>query len=268
MKMRAVHIEKLNTLETDSFINSFRRFMSRRGTPKKVWSDNGTNFVGASPDLVKCMQQLDEEKIRSFGLKKEVEWKFNTPHASHMGGVWERQIRTIRRVLTSLLSKHEDKMSDEVLETLFCEVEGMVNSRPLTKLSEEIDDMSTISPNQLLLLNEEITDMPGRFVCQDKYKQRWKYIQYLANQFWKKWVKAYLPELQKRSKWHDPHSEVKVGDVVLLLEETTPRYLWPLGLVVDVKKGRDGLVRTVKIKTRSTVLVRPLSKVVKIEGSQ
>ena len=268
MKMRAIHIEKLNTLETDSFINSFRRFMARRGTPKKVWSDNGTNFVGASPDLIKCMQKLDEEKIRSFGLKKEVEWKFNTPHASHMGGVWERQIRTIRKVLTSLLSKHEDKLTDEVLETLFCEVESMVNSRPLTKLSEEVDDMSTISPNQLLLLNEEIQDMPGKFICQDKYKQRWKYIQYLANQFWKKWVKAYLPELQKRSKWYDPQLEIKIGDVVLLLEENTPRYLWPLGLVVEVKKGRDGLVRTVKVKTRSTILIRPLSKVVKIEGSR
>jgi len=268
MNIRAVHLEKLNTLETDSFINGFRRFMMRRGTPAKVWSDNGTNFVGGSPELMKCLQQLDEDKIKEFGLKEEVEWKFNPPHASHMGGVWERQIRTVRKILTGILNKHTHGLTDEVLETVFCEVEGMINSRPLTKLSDDVTDMSTLSPNQLLLLNEAPRSFPGNYHKYDVYKLRWKFIQYLANQFWKRWTKEYLPELQKRVKWENPEENIKIGDVVLLLEENTPRFLWPMAIVIEVKQGRDKLVRSVKVRTKSTILTRPISKLVKIEGGE
>ena len=266
LNMRAVHIEKLDSLDTDSFINAFRRFMARRDTPNKVWSDNGTNFVGGCPELIKCMQELDEDKIARFGLERDVEWNFNPPHASHMGGVWERQIRSIRRILIVLLSKHADKLSSEVLETFFCEVEAIINSRPLTKMSEDVTDAGTLSPCQLLMLNEAMGDFPGEFHSGDKYRKRWKFIQYLANQFWKRWLREYLPELQRRSKWLKEEENIKVGDVVLVCEEATPRFLWPLGLVVEVKKGRDQLVRSVKVKTKSTELVRPVSKVVRLEG--
>ena len=182
-----------------------------------------------------------------------------------MGGIWERQIRTIRKILTTLLNKFSGDLKDEVLETLFCEVEAMVNSRPITKLSDDPGDMATLSPNQLLMLNEGTKNFPGKFCRGDMYKQRWRFIQYLANEFWKRWLKAYLPELQQRKKWFDKKDNLKVGDVVLLCEEPTPRFMWPLGLIVDVKLGRDGLVRTVKVKTRSTVLIRPVSKCVSLE---
>ena len=269
MNYRAVHIEKLNTLETDSFINAFRRFMARRGKPSKVWSDNGTNFVGASPELLKELQSLDQQKISEYGLRRNIQWQFNTPHASHMGGVWERQIRTIRKILTSLLHQHMDRISDEVIETLFCEVESMINSRPLTKVSDDVMDATTISPNQILMINEptSYSRYYQEFHKGDLYKRRWRMIQHIANQFWKRWVKEYVPELQKRVKWNHPEENLKVGDVVLICEETTPRFLWPLGLVVEVKVGRDGLVRTVKVKTKSTILTRPVSKIVKLEGS-
>jgi hypothetical protein len=116
-------------------------------------------------------------------------------------------------------------------------------------------------------LNEGPKVFPGHYNKNDMYRERWKFVQYLANTFWKRWLKEYLPELQKRSKWLNKQVNVKVGDVVLLVEENTPRFLWPLGLVVEVKQGRDGLVRTVKVKTRSTVLVRPISKLVMLEES-
>ena len=266
MNLRAVHIEKLNSLETDTFINAFRRFMARRGNPVKVWSDNGTNFVGGSPEILKCMKSLNQRRIEE--VNREVEWFFNTPYASHMGGVWERQIRTIRKILTSLLNKYAEKLTDEVLETLFAEVESMINSRPLTKLSDDVTDDAALSANQLLMLNEEMAEFPGNFSSGDRYKQRWRFIQHLANQFWRRWIREYIPELQKRNKWNMRQKNVEVGDVVLLLEENTPRCLWPLGLVVEVKKGRDGLVRTVKIKTKSSILIRPVSKVVNLECSE
>ena len=225
LNTRAVHIEKTNSLETNTFISGFRRFMSRRGIPAKVWSDNGINFVGASPEILECMKKRDENKIEEFSMKKEVEWIFNPPHASHMGGAWERQIRTIRKVLTSLLNKFSGDFTDEVLETLFCEVEAIINSRPLTKLSEDVADMATLSPNQLLLLNEGPRNFPGNYQRSDRYNQRWRFIQYLANEFWKRWLKEYLPELQQRNKWQDKQVNIKVGDVVLLCEENTQRFL-------------------------------------------
>ncbi|MCP3857689.1 MAG: transposase family protein, partial [Actinomycetia bacterium] len=110
MNVRAIHLEKLNTLETESFINGMRRFISRRGLPKKIFSDNGTNFVGANSEI--------KTEFRNFLTKREIDWSFNPPHASHMGGVWERQIRTIRKVLQALLDKFKGELTDEILETL------------------------------------------------------------------------------------------------------------------------------------------------------
>lgn len=262
---RAIHIEKLDSLETDSFLNGFRRFSARRGYPVKAFSDNGTNITGAQAELSKAVRQLDRRQIQAFSVQHEVEWHFNPPHASHMGGLWERMIRTIRRVMSAVLK--DCRLNDEVLVTLLCEVEAIVNSRPLTKVSDDVKDMATLTPNHLLLLREGPKAMPGEFGPGDMYRKRWRYIQHLADQFWRRWVREYLPILQHRSKWTQEKVNVKVGDVVLVCDETTPRSLWPMGLVVEVKLGRDDLVRSVKVKTRSSELVRPITKVVMLEAS-
>ena len=146
MNIRAIHIEKLNSLETDSFLNGFRRFAARRGIPSKVWSDNGTNFVGAQTEISRLMKNLDGGRIQAYGVQNEIEWSFNPPHASHMGGIWERLIRTVRKVLTGLLK--DCRLTDEILETLFCEAESIVNNHPLTKMSDDVNDMTTLRPNQ------------------------------------------------------------------------------------------------------------------------
>jgi hypothetical protein len=259
---RAVHIEKLNSLDTDSFLNGLRRFVARRGTPDKFWSDNGTNFVGGLSELKKSMADC---KIKNYCLKQDIEWNFNPPGASHMGGIWERMIRTIRKVLGVLLNGA--RLTDEILETLFCEVECIVNSRPITKVSDDARDISALTPNHLLLLREGPVAPAGVFESVSMYRRRWKYIQYLADQFWRKWLKEYIPELQRRQKWFDVKTNVKIGDLVLIVDENTPRNLWPLGIVDEVKFGRDSLVRSVRVRTRSTVLVRPVTKIVLLEIS-
>ena len=143
----------------------------------------------------------------------------------------------------------------------------MINCRPLTKLNDDPDDLSPLTPNHLLILSSGITIPPGNFDLGDMYRKRWRHVQHLANQFWRKWLRAYLPELQKRSKWSKPQKNFQIGDLVLILDELTPRYLWPLGLVKEVNLGRDGLVRSVKVKTHATELVRPITKVVLLEAS-
>ena len=198
-------------------------------------------------------------------MEKGVEWCFTPPGASHMGGIWERMIRTICKLLAALFDPYS-RLTDEILETLMCEIEMIINSRPLTKISEDIKDMTAITPNHLLMLREGPTLAPGVFTSGDIYQKRWRNVQHLADRFWKQWLKAYLPELQKRTKWFFQKRNVMIGDLVLISDENTPRYLWPLAIVTETNKGRDGLVRSVKLRTRSKELVRPITKIVFLES--
>ena len=265
LSTRAIHLEKLCYMNTDSFINALRRFISRRGSPAKIYSDNGTNFVGAKVELEKNLQEVDELLVQRFCLKMKIDWTFNPPGASHMGGSWERMIRTVRQVLSGLFNMHT-RLSDEMLDTLFCEVESIVNSRPITKVSDSIDDAEPLTPNHILLLRGCPPVSPGSFSDGDLYRRRWRVVQHLADTFWCRWIREYLPELQKRSKWQESRRNVKVGDLVLILDESTPRGLWPMGLVTEVIVSQDQLVRSVRVKTKASTFLRPLSKIVLLEG--
>ena len=264
MVTRAIHLEKLNSLETDSFLNGFRRFIARRGMPETIFCDNGTSFVGGENELKRAMQELQSDKVQHFTAKNGIDWRFIPPCAPHMGGAWERLIGTIKRVMKGLLVT---RLTDEILETVFCEVESIVNGRPLTKLSENPNDPSPLTPNHLLLMRKGACHCPGKFSGHDVYKRRWRHVQHLADQFWRKWLKLYLPELQRRVKWHDTKVNLSAGDLVMISDENTPRNLWPLAVVKEVNQGRDGLVRSVKVQTRSTTLVRPITKVILLESA-
>ncbi|XP_071830918.1 uncharacterized protein [Apostichopus japonicus] len=266
LTVRAVHIEKLDSLDTESFLNGFRRFVARRGCPETVFSDNGTNFVGGEAELRRGMRDLSNKVIHAYAVKENFDWHFIPPTASHMGGAWERMVGVIKRVMSAILPSTV-RLTDEILGTLFCEVESIVNGRPLTKLSDDPRDPTPLTPNHLLLLRHGPRIPPGKFENVDRFRRRWRHVQHLANQFWRKWLKLYLPELQKRSKWTGVTDNLAVGDLVLILDELTPRNLWPLALVVSVNCSRDGLVRSVRVKTRTTELVRPITKIVLLESA-
>ena len=263
---RAIHLEVLNNLETDTFINGFVRFVSRRGYPLKVWSDNGTNLVGARSELSKSLRDLDRGKVVRVARRMEIEWAFNPPLASHSGGVWERMIRTVRRVMVALLNSNT-RLTDEILHTVLCEVECIVNSRPITKCSDDVDDVAALTPNHLLLLRDNQSVPWGVFYVGDMYRKHWRHVQHLVTLFWKRWIKEYLPELQRRQKWVKDVPNLNVGDLVLLLDENSPRGSWHLGLVKEISTGRDGLVRSARVKTATTELVRPITKLVILEGA-
>lgn len=147
---REVDIEVAESLSTDSFINALRRFIARRGQATVIRSDRGTNFVGAEKELKKAINYWNEKRIHDTMLSKGVYWSFNPPYASHFGGVWERMIRTVRKVLYGVLK--EQTLSDESLTTLMCEVEVIVNSRPLTTISSDSKNLLPLTPNHLLTL--------------------------------------------------------------------------------------------------------------------
>ena len=155
LTVRAVHIEIAHSLDTDSFINALRRFIARRGKPVFVRTDNGTNFVSGEKELRTCIQKWNRQRIHEYLLQQEVRRIFNSPAASHHGGIWERCIRTTRKILNALLN--EQALNDEGLLTLMCEVEAVINGRPITNVSENSRDLEALSPNHQVFSKEKIT---------------------------------------------------------------------------------------------------------------
>lgn len=262
--VRAVHIEIAHSLESDSFIQSLRRFIARRGQVKEMRSDNGTNFVGGEKELCDAIGEWNQQKIHEFLLQKNIDWHFNPPTGSHHGGVWERCIRTIRKVLNALLK--EQTLNDESLLTLMAEVEGVINSRPLTTVSADAKDLEPLTPNHLLQLKQGCSLPPGVFGEHDLYsRKRWRQVQYLADIFWKRWTREYLPLLQQRQKWNSTKRNVAVNDIVLLVDDTSPRNMWQIGRVSAVYPDNNGFVRRVRVVTRTSTLERPITKLCLLE---
>ena len=267
LAVRAVHIEVVHSLDTDGFINALRRFVSLRGCPTTIHSDNGTNFRAGEKELRESLSKWNQTTIQVFLRQKNIIWKFNPPGASHMGGAWERIIRSIRKILRALLG--QQLVSDEMLQTLMAEVTGILNSRPLTPVSSDPKDLEPLTPNHLLLLRANPNLPVGSFGKEDGYsKRRWRQVQYMSDIFWKRWLKEYLPTLQERAKWMKPRRSLKIGDLVLIADENVHRGKWPLGRVVDVFRGKDGYVRSAKVRTSLTVLTRPVTKLCFLEGQR
>lgn len=268
---RAVHIEIAYSLDSESFLCAFSRFTARRGQPKHVYSDNGTNFTGAQAILREEFKKISEnstaqEKIRDQLRRNDIQWHFNPPAASHMGGVWERLIRSIRRILKALLQ--EQLVTDETLVTFMAEVERILNDRPLVQNDDTPDDLVPLTPSKLLLLQPNPSLPLGIFLNGDKFNKRWRQAQWLANTFWKRWIKEYLPALQERQKWTVTQRNLKQGDLVLMVDERRSRGQWPLAIVEETFPDRHGSVRQVSVRTATSRFVRDVRKLCLLEASK
>jgi len=180
-----------------------------------------------------------------------------------MGGVWERLIRSVKHAMKSVVK--EQLLNDEALLTLAAETEKIINDRPITQVSSDSRDPEPLSPSKLLLLSSNSCLPLGVFDKSDNYCKRWwRQVQYLANVFWRRWTKEYIPSLQPRHKWQEGKN-VTVSDLVLVCDENLPRGKWPLGLVLEVTEGRDGLVRSCRVRVNGTEKVRPITKLCVLE---
>ena len=261
---RAVHIEVAHSLGADSFVKCLQRFIARRGKMKSLRSDNGTNFICAERELRQEVQKMDMTVVQNALNRRNIEWKFNPPSASHFGGVWERQIRTVKRVLAGLTK--EQRMTDESLLTFMCVAEGIVNNRPITATSTDPNDLSPLTPSHFLILRPT-ESLTGTF-DEDCLRKNWRQIEYMANVFWKRWVREYLPQLQARTKWVTQSRNVECGDLVLIMDYSIPRNQWLMGRVIETYQGQDNQVRSVKIKTSRAEFTRPIAKVCLLESVQ
>ena len=257
---RAVHLELAHDLTTDSTIMAIRRMSSRRGQPGVLYSDNGTNLRGADRELKEALQELDQQKIITHLTPRGVEWRFNPPAAPHMGGAWERLVRSVKTALRAILTERAPK--EETLMTLLAEVEAMLNDRPLTYVSTDPMDEDSLTPSHFLLGTSSGSQAPGSFDKSDlRSRKQWKFVQVLADHFWRRWMTEYLPSLTRRTKWHRrDQCNVKVNDIVVIADKDLPRGFWRRGRVTATYPGADGKVRAADVQTQSGVLRRPVVK--------
>ena len=202
-------------------------------------------------------------KVMQNLTQRHIEWIFNTPSASHQGGSWERIIRSIRRVMNAVLNG--SILDDERLTTVFCEVESVLNNRPITPNPSDNTDEEALTPNHLLLMRRGPMAPSGAFTKADNYTRRWRHCQYLADRFWKRWIKEYLPIIQHRQKWIDQQRDFRINDVVLLCDDLTPRNQWRLARITEVNQGRDGRVRSATLRTKDGTYRRPVTKLCLLE---
>ncbi|XP_055998018.1 uncharacterized protein LOC125647466 [Ostrea edulis] len=224
MCSRAIHIEMLDDMSTDSFINGLRCFIAIRGAVRQIRSDQGSNFIGARNEFER---ELDKGKVVTFLAEGQwCDFVLNAPSSSHTGGVWERQIRTVRNILDSVLSLAPGRLDDASLRTLFYEVMSIVNCRPLSVSEiDNPDSLEPLTPNHIL--TGKITSPlppPGEFVKEDLYiRKLWGRVQYLLEQFWSRWKREYLAQITLRQKWHGIRRNIQEGDIVLVKDVDLPR---------------------------------------------
>ena len=187
-----------------------------------------------------ALKTWDQERIGRELLRRDIQWYFNPPAASHQGGVWERLICSVQKILHAMIGEH--LVNEETLVTFLVEVEKILNSRPITCVSSDPSDLEPLTPNHILLLRHNQCSAPSEFEDSDKFRARWKRVHILANEFWARWVKEYLPMLQERQKWLKQRRNFKVGDLVIMKDTNMPRGQWPKALVQETFPDSDGVV--------------------------
>jgi transposase InsO family protein len=260
LSTRAIHLEIAHSLSADACILALRRFVGRRGCPKHMYSDNGTNFHGAKNELKKSLEELNQTKLTDECASHGIQWHFIPPAAPHMGGSWERMVRATKVALGAALELKN--LGDEVLLTLIVEAEHVVNSHPLTYVPDDPEDPEALTPNHFLLGRSSNHQPIGDFDEKEIFgRKQWRISQQLANHFWRRWIHEYLPSLMRREKWNRVTRPVQVGDVVVEINSNLKRGSWPKGRIVRVYPGADKLVRVVDVKMAGgQVYRRPVSK--------
>ncbi|XP_045032722.1 uncharacterized protein LOC116934425 [Daphnia magna] len=266
LSTRAIHLEITPSMDVDSFLMAFTRFVSRRGAPTDVFSDNGTNLTAGERELREAVTRLNDVKIADQLAQKEIRWHFSPPAAPHFGGVWERLVRSCKEALRAILGQQTVK--EETFATVVIEVEGLLNNRPLTDLGADPQEFEPLTPNHFLLgrpnphLPADVID--PEIKC---FRRRWFHAQQIVDQVWSRWLREYLPTLTTRNKWTRSQNNLEVNDMVLMVDPKSPRGHWPICRVARVLPGSDGVVRAAEIITKSgKTFTRPVVRLCRLEA--
>ncbi|XP_011858503.1 PREDICTED: uncharacterized protein LOC105556051 [Vollenhovia emeryi] len=243
---RAVHLELATSLSTEAFLEAFRRFVARRGRPSIMFSDNGTNFCEAS----NLLRSINWKKVAEYSTMKKIEWRFNPPSAAWWGGWWERLVRSVKEILRKVLGRA--CLTFEEMNTTLCDCEAIINSRPITYLSEDSDQLIPLTPAMFIQDVQEIGLPDLDHVQEGDLKARIRYRQKLRADLRRRFRSEYLGQLSRTSYSKNGKYTVRKGDVVLIGNENQKRLDWPLARVIEVIPGRDGEVRVVRPRVENS----------------
>lgn len=258
---KAIHLELVSDLTSTAFIAAFKRFISRRGAPNHMYSDNGTNFCAANKFIqaqTKEEQKQINEQLSTFVTSHMIQWHFNPPAAPHFGGLWEAGVKSVK---THLKKMDGTTFTFEEFATVLAQIEACLNSRPLCPMSDDPSDLRILTPAHFLIGNS-LTTMSDCSIDKENPNllTRWKLVEQKKKEFWEHWSQEYLTRLQQRPKWLKARENLEVGDLVLVSDETTASQKWPMGRIIQVFPGNDGIVRVAKIKTMFGETTRPIVK--------
>ncbi|XP_064077635.1 uncharacterized protein LOC135195304 [Macrobrachium nipponense] len=275
---RACHLEVVKDLTSTAFLNSFRRFTARRSCPRRMISDNATNFKTGS-SLIQSL--YDDTDVQSTLTRENCKWTFITPRAPHQGGFYERMVGSVKSALKKAIFKK--RINSDELNTIVTEIERRINNRPLTYVdATSPDTVDALTPSHLLYgyrLNSLPTTIDRDYLNDPDFEldhklcnERFKFVSQVIHAFQEQWEKEYLQSLRDRHYFNgDPtqpfQTKIKVGDVVLVHNET-PRCMWKLARVIQLMPSSDGLVRVVKLQTSNGETTRSVDKLYPLEVSK
>ncbi|XP_063994400.1 uncharacterized protein LOC135171756 [Diachasmimorpha longicaudata] len=246
----AVHLELVNRQTTDAFIAAYKRFTGRRGIPAIMYSDNATTFEGAANELNRLYNQEspDNQQIRAALASNGTQWKFIPPNAPHFGGKWEAAVKStkyhLRRVLGTTTLTYEE------LNTILIQIEACLNSRPIVPMRDDPDDLQALTPGHFLIGEPlQLLPEPSQLNTNINKITRWNLVTQKIQQFWSRWSRECLQRYHSIYKWNQQQRNIKVGDMVLMINDDLPPARWPLARVIAVRPGADGLVRVAELLT-------------------
>ncbi|XP_055308905.1 uncharacterized protein LOC129572830, partial [Sitodiplosis mosellana] len=258
---RAIHLEIVSDLSTETFMKAFKRFIGRRGIPKRMFSDNATNFIGAVREIQEmldlALSQVDNELNKEL-TKNRIVWSTIPARAPHFGG-WESSVKLMKHHLKRVLGNV--RLCFEDFNTLIIEIEAIVNSRPLWAIPTQVDDIEALTPGHFLV-GKALNTLPEPELGHIPLNRlsHYQYLNRLKSDFWRLWSKEYIQTLQTRKKWMNNQPNVRIGQIVLVSEDNEPVTCWSLGKIIQTHPGSDGLVRAVDVLCRSKSLRRPIHK--------
>uniref|UniRef100_A0A182NQB9 Integrase zinc-binding domain-containing protein n=1 Tax=Anopheles dirus TaxID=7168 RepID=A0A182NQB9_9DIPT len=251
---RALHLEVAHGLSTEACIMAIRRFRYTRTT----------NFIGANNELRKQIAANHYSSADSF-TDTHTTWRFNPPSAPHMGGVWERMVRSVKEAMNAF--NDGGRLNDEILLTALADSESLINSRPLTYMPHASSDSEALTPNHFILgssteKKEQVRVLPHPA---EALRNSYKRATELTDHFWDRLLKEYVPTLHRRSKWVDEGQQLEIRSLVFITEGA--REEWLRAKVEEIFPGSDGRIRQAIVRTaHGKRLKRPVVKLAKIEA--
>ncbi|XP_055922666.1 uncharacterized protein LOC129953446 [Eupeodes corollae] len=259
MTTKAVHLEAAGDLTTQTFLHAFDRFVARRGFCHDVFSDCGTNFVGANNENLrlynKFIQSIEKEIIPALA-NRHIQWHLSPPGAPHFNGLAEAAVKIMKFHLSRIIG--DAKLTFEEFSTVLARIEAVLNSRPISPVTENANDFTAITPGHFLTGNALLSrPQPPSELNPIK---RHQLMESMVQHFWKRFKEDVLSSMQIRTKWRTKQPNIKENDLVTIKDDRFPVGHWPMGRVISLHRGSDDLVRVVTIKTPTGLLKRPIVK--------